>query len=705
MAQYTQYSQAWLEDPTSILTVLVEAQVLINNVLTNVYFSTDAYTSADGSVTFLPLISKSITSTESITIDNNSSMVISDLELANHNGALDTYLDNTIYIWSNQPIAMYLGDPQWNCTNITDIRGTALGALTGGKFSLIFNGIIDDIDSRSRNSVNIKFRDKLERLNTPLTEEKLGTYGVWAGGQQNQDQIKPIIFGEVFNVTPMLVDPSRLKYQFNTGASAGLIEVRDTGMPLLPLNEVLNLVATVTATPSTSGGVTSATGPATTSTVTTGGSGWITGDQVYVVDSSNTPVICQNSSALAGDTSISINTVFSGYISIGMQLEGSGIPSTTTLIITGQTAGTPGLQGTYTISPVLPANIVSSTTLKGTNVPSVFLVTASAGVVSSLTLVTGGSGIISGSKIMGLFSNSVSRTATTVDNNRGILILGLQASGAVTCSAQGTNKSLNLTTGILTSSYSNSIAQNIGLIVTQYGKTTTRLLSTDIDLVNFQSISTTPIGIAVVDNTNVLNIVKQLTSSINSQVVFTRTGLLKILRYGVGYNTDRTITNIYEADMVYGTLIISRRLPIIGVVKIGYAKNYTVQAGLVVNIPQSHKVSFAEEYLNTTNLNQSVILAYKLSNDSNQINTQLITEQSADAESVARLSYYSTQRTVYKFTGTRKLLSLVLGQSVTLGHSRFGLFGGGAGGTNKLGQVVTLSPNWSTGLIEVEVLI
>lgn len=704
MSTYTQYSQAWLEDQNSIPIILVEAQVLINSVLSTVYFSTDSYTSADGSVTFLPLISKNITSTESISIDNSSSMVISDLELINNNSNLDTYLDNTTYVWSNQPIAMYLGDSQWRCTNITDIRGASLGALTGGKFSLIFNGIIDDIDCRSRNSINIKFRDKLERLNTPLTEEKLGPYGVWPGIQQNQDQTKPIIFGEVFNMTPMLVDPSRLKYQFNKEASAGLIEVRDTGMPLLPLNTVTNLTANILATVSTAGGITSATGPANSATVNTGGAGWITGDQVYVIGSS-TPAICQCSSALLGATSITINTVFSGYISIGMQLIGNGISNSNILTLTGQTSGSAGGIGTYTLSSALSANIVSFTTLTGINVPSVFSVTASSGVVSSLALVIAGSGITSGNKTMGLFATAVTRTATVVDNNIGQFILGLQASGTVTCSAQGTNNSLNLATGnLVIDSYSNGIAENIGLIVTQYGKNTTKLSSADIDLVNFQSVATTaiPICVVVTDNLNILNVIKQLTSSINSQAVFTRTGLLKILRYGVGYNTDRVITSISEADITYGTLSISKRLPLIGAIKIGYAKNYSIQSGLVVNIPQAHKNTFADEYLSVIKLNQSVIQMYKLSNECTQINTQLLTEQTADDEAFTRLNYYSVQHTVYKFTGTRKLLSLVLGQSVNLMHSRFGLYNGGSG---VQGQVVTLAPNWSTGLIDVEVVI
>ena len=44
-------------------------------------------------------------------------------------------------------------------------------------------------------------------------------------------------------------------------------------------------------------------------------------------------------------------------------------------------------------------------------------------------------------------------------------------------------------------------------------------------------------------------------------------------------------------------------------------------------------------------------------------------------------------------------MGLKLGQGITLTHNRFGLNAG------KLGQVITLAPNWANGTVNVEVII
>ncbi|HEY9704861.1 MAG TPA: hypothetical protein V6C58_20640, partial [Allocoleopsis sp.] len=91
---------------------------------------------------------------------------------------------------------------------------------------------IKDIDSKSRDTLNVKFRDKMERLNVAVTDEKLGTYGTWSGGQSNQEAVIPLVFGEVFNYEPLLIDPSQLEYKFSLGQSEQLLEVRDNGVPI-----------------------------------------------------------------------------------------------------------------------------------------------------------------------------------------------------------------------------------------------------------------------------------------------------------------------------------------------------------------------------------------------------------------------------------------------------------------------------------------
>jgi len=228
------YTQEWLENPASIKGILVEATVLDRlgtygpaGTEVVIYLSNIGYTSSDATISFLPYLTGSIQTTESISIEGGMSMSFGDIQITNINGELDSWLDSTKFIWVNRPIQVYLGDPRWVLLNLAAIRNTA----TGG-FEKIFDGVIADIDSSSRESLNLKVRDKLERLNTPATESTLGTYGTWGGGQANQDSIIPLIFGEVSNISPMLIDPSQLEYSFNNGNTELVIEVRDNGAPI-----------------------------------------------------------------------------------------------------------------------------------------------------------------------------------------------------------------------------------------------------------------------------------------------------------------------------------------------------------------------------------------------------------------------------------------------------------------------------------------
>jgi hypothetical protein len=90
---------------------------------------------------------------------------------------------------------------------------------------------------------------------------------------------------------------------------------------------------------------------------------------------------------------------------------------------------------------------------------------------------------------------------------------------------------------------------------------------------------------------------------------------------------------------------------------------------------------------------------YKLTSDPIQRESYLINTAAAKEEATRLLNYFKVARTVYSFTGTAKLLGLKLGQQVTLTHPRFGLQAG------KVGQVISLSPTWTKGSVEVEVII
>lgn len=233
------YSQSWLESQTAIRGILVE--VTVRDVIAGLdivkYLSNIGYITEDSNTSYLPIIAGTVQVTESLSIEGSTSMSFGDVEIVNANGELDDWLDNTKYIWVNKPIQIYYGDPGWVCNSLTDIHTD---------FEKVFDGVVADIDSKAANRLNIKVRDKLERLNTAITENKLGTYGTWASGQTNQDTIIPLVFGEVFNIEPLLIDPALIEFTVSDGPTERIIEIRDNGVPIY--NSTITSGATVNLT-------------------------------------------------------------------------------------------------------------------------------------------------------------------------------------------------------------------------------------------------------------------------------------------------------------------------------------------------------------------------------------------------------------------------------------------------------------------------
>ena len=134
-------------------------------------------------------------------------------------------------------------------------------------------------------------------------------------------------------------------------------------------------------------------------------------------------------------------------------------------------------------------------------------------------------------------------------------------------------------------------------------------------------------------------------------------------------------------------------------VKIGFDKNWTVQAGLMTSIPPEHADLYATEWLTETVVDEAVRTRYRLSDDPVQIDTCLKTRADAQAEAARRLALNSVPRTIYEFDGEPEMMLLELGQAVTLRDERFGLQEG------MPGVVVLLSRFWLTGRVTVGVLV
>ena len=200
----------WLQSASAVRMVLVEAQANVaGNEVTRCLASRPYVTGpADTppNTAYLPLVSGGLAFTEQVSLTGEAGLSGGDIELDNRDGALDGWL---LDVWMNRPVKVWAGDPAW----------------PRGQFRLVFDGVIADVGSAGRESVNLVLRDKLQRLNTPISEAKLG------GATPNKDAALPVPFGECHNVTPLLANPATLEYGF-LGAVESVFEARSNGKPI-----------------------------------------------------------------------------------------------------------------------------------------------------------------------------------------------------------------------------------------------------------------------------------------------------------------------------------------------------------------------------------------------------------------------------------------------------------------------------------------
>jgi len=200
----------WLQSPSAIRMVLIEALVNVAGQEVTRYIASRPYVTGPAEVPanteYLPLATGGLAFTEQVSLTGEAGLSGGDIELDNGDGALDGWL---LDVWRNRAIKAWAGDPSWPRAD----------------FRLVFDGIVADIGSSARDSINLSLRDKLQRLDTPIAEVKLG------GTTPNKDAILPIPFGECHNVTPLLTDPVTLEYGF-LGAVESSFEVRTNGKPI-----------------------------------------------------------------------------------------------------------------------------------------------------------------------------------------------------------------------------------------------------------------------------------------------------------------------------------------------------------------------------------------------------------------------------------------------------------------------------------------
>jgi hypothetical protein len=201
----------WLKNPSSIRIVLVEVGVLSGGSEITRYMATGGYITGPSDTPpnqqYNPIVNTGITFVEQLSLTSAASLSGGDIEISNIKGERDSYL---LDVWDGRPLQAFIGDPRW-------VRSD---------FRMIFNGIVAGLSSKDRGTLNLGMRDKLQRLNTPLIDTKLG------GTTPNKDAVLPVSFGEVHNISALLSNPPLLEYTVHDGAVESIFEVRDNGVPV-----------------------------------------------------------------------------------------------------------------------------------------------------------------------------------------------------------------------------------------------------------------------------------------------------------------------------------------------------------------------------------------------------------------------------------------------------------------------------------------
>ena len=202
---------AWALQPDAVRCVLVEVAVRSGGAETVRYLSSAGYVTGAADqpahAVYEPCIVGGVSVTETLPLDGAASLSWGDIEVANTDGVRDGWLDD---IWSGRSVTVLVGDVRWPRAD----------------FVTVFTGVVEDIAARSTHRLNLLLRDKSQRLNVAITEATIGGTGPNAG------DLVPLCFGEVHNVTPVLIDPVTLTYRVHDGAIERIIEVRDNGIPV-----------------------------------------------------------------------------------------------------------------------------------------------------------------------------------------------------------------------------------------------------------------------------------------------------------------------------------------------------------------------------------------------------------------------------------------------------------------------------------------
>ena len=146
----------------------------------------------------------------------------------NGDGGLDSWLG---YGWDGRTIEVLAG----------------LDGFELSEFATIFRGTAQGIEADEQD-LTLRLRDRRFIFDRPIQTEIYGGAGGLDGDANLAGQGRPMAFGRVRNVEPVIIDEAQLVYQVHDGPINAVDAVRDRGVPLVLQGDVPDVfAATVTA--------------------------------------------------------------------------------------------------------------------------------------------------------------------------------------------------------------------------------------------------------------------------------------------------------------------------------------------------------------------------------------------------------------------------------------------------------------------------
>ena len=205
-----------------------------------------------------------------------------------------------------------------------------------------------------------------------------------------------------------------------------------------------------------------------------------------------------------------------------------------------------------------------------------------------------------------------------------------------------------------------------------------QLTTADIDTTNFTAFDATcpqTLGLYVRDRQNLIDIIDQLVTSVGGFWTFSRAGLLQLGRLAAPTGTP--MIALTADDIRAKALSIARRELPIATLRLGYQKNWTLQAdGLAGAVTEANRALYAAPHLVTTATNAALFATYKLARQPDVRETLLALAADAATEATRLQALYDVVRTTYAAAGYVAPLTVSLGNEANLTHPRFGFSAG-----------------------------